>query len=173
MATTRTLLPDTYDELVGLRPLRPIRDDAELNDWVFFILRLNNIDAPTKDQKDYIDVVHLLMEQYEATKEPIDLSGITQVDMLEHYLEIHGMTASDLDRVIGTQALGNKILRGERGLSKANILALSKHFHVSPELFHELKPGTKPKKAAVTKRPSGAPKKVVRKSVKKRTTVKR
>ncbi len=171
MNTTRTPLPDTFDELTKIRPLRPIRDDADLSESAFMVLRLNNVGVRTKDQDDYIDVLYALMKKYEDEHERIDLSDLTQLDVLKYLMDLRDMTASDLGRVIGHRTMGHKILKGERGLSKANILALAKFFHVSPGLFMELKPGTKPKKKAAAKPKAIAAKtkKAVRKPAKKRT----
>lgn len=139
-------LPETYEGLLKIRPLRPIKDDEDFEkaNWLGF--RLESATSRTPDQDDYLHVLNVVLKDYESKQPPFDLSGLTQIDILEHYMEIHDMTASDLGRVIGQRTMGHKILKGERGLSKANILALSKFFHVSPALFLELKPGTKPKK---------------------------
>lgn len=40
-----------------------------------------------------------------------------------------------LGRVLGDRALGSKVLRGERELSKAAMVRLGEFFHVRPALF--------------------------------------
>ncbi len=140
-------LPLTYEGLVKIRPLRPIRDDVDFEEANRLGFHLDAIESRTPDQDDYLDVLNAITRQYEDKHHSIDLSHVTVVDMLEHYMEIHDMTASDLGRVIGQRTMGQKILSGQRSLSKANILALSKHFHVNPGLFLGLKPAAKPDKS--------------------------
>ena len=56
-------------------------------------------------------------------------------DTLTRLLDVHGLTASDLGRLLGNRTLGSAILRGDRDLSKAHILTLAERFKVSPVLF--------------------------------------
>lgn len=54
---------------------------------------------------------------------------------LRFLLESHGMSASDLGRLLGDRALGTRILNGKRELSKAHIKTLAAHFQVSPAVL--------------------------------------
>ncbi len=47
----------------------------------------------------------------------------------------HGMTASDLGRLLGNRTTGAAILSGRRSLSKTHIKKLAGHFKVQPGLF--------------------------------------
>jgi antitoxin component HigA of HigAB toxin-antitoxin module len=46
----------------------------------------------------------------------------------------HGMSASDLGRLLGNRSLGSAVLRGIRQLGRANIRTICKHFHLGPAL---------------------------------------
>jgi antitoxin component HigA of HigAB toxin-antitoxin module len=50
-------------------------------------------------------------------------------------MERSGMSSSGLGRLLGDRALGSRILRGERKLSKEHIRRLCDRFHVSADLF--------------------------------------
>ena len=80
-------------------------------------------------------VLTTFVEVYEAERFPIDDSRITPLDALKALLGEHGMTASDLGRLLGNRTLGAAILSGRRSLSKAHIKKLAEYFKVEPGLF--------------------------------------
>ena len=65
----------------------------------------------------------------------MDDSQLTPLDALKALLAEHGMSASDLGRLLGNRTLGTPILSGRRALSKAHIKKLAEHFKVEPGLF--------------------------------------
>jgi antitoxin component HigA of HigAB toxin-antitoxin module len=127
-------LPRTYAGLIGLFPLRPIRDDVDAANVTEIVdsmagHRLNS------DQEDYLDVLSTLLADYEDKRFPVKLRQTGPLGILKGLLSDHDMSASDLGRLLGNRALGSKILRGERELSLANIRALMHHFAVDASLF--------------------------------------
>jgi antitoxin component HigA of HigAB toxin-antitoxin module len=50
-------------------------------------------------------------------------------------MDEHGMTVSDLGRVIGSKGNASEILSGKRQLSKAQMFKLADHFGVQAGLF--------------------------------------
>ena len=127
-------LPKTYGPLVALLPPRPIHDSVDLGNAMEMIDRLAGFDL-NADQEDYLEALSTFVEAYEAQRFPIDDSRIAPLDALKALLGEHGMTASDLGRVLGNRTLGTAILGGHRHLSKANIKKLAEHFKVEPGLF--------------------------------------
>ncbi|MCE5277894.1 MAG: transcriptional regulator [Planctomycetaceae bacterium] len=127
-------LPKTYDALVTMLPPRPIHDDVDLANVTEMIDRLAGFDL-NQDQEDYLEALSTFVEAYEAARFPIDDSQISPLDALKALLEDHGMTASDLGRLLGNRTLGPAILSGRRNLSKAAIKTLAQHFKVEPGLF--------------------------------------
>ena len=89
----------------------------------------------TKGQQQYLDTLSTLVEVYEAAHHAIDTSDISPIEILQSMMDEHGMTASDLGRLLGDRAVGSKIIRGQRQLSKTHIKILAGHFKVSPNLF--------------------------------------
>lgn len=56
----------------------------------------------------------------------------TSQERLRALMNAAEMNASDLGRLLGNRALGNKLLRGERQLPKTHIRRLADHFAVDP-----------------------------------------
>ena len=127
-------LPKIYDALVSMLPPRPIHDDVDLANATEMVDRLAGFDL-SADQEDYLEALSTFIEAYEAGRFPIDDSRITPLEALKALLREHGMTASDLGRLLGNRTLGPAILTGRRAISKANIKKLSEHFKVEPGLF--------------------------------------
>ena len=128
-------LPLEYGELVQMHVPRPIHDDVELHNTAEFVDQLAVLNNPTKDQSDYLSLLTTIIEQYENGNHAIDLAGLQPLDVLKHIAKESGMNAASVGRILGNLSLGSAILRGERGLSKSNIIALCEHFKVSADLF--------------------------------------
>jgi HTH-type transcriptional regulator/antitoxin HigA len=127
-------LPKTYGALVAMLPPRPLHDDVGLANASEMIDRLAGFDL-NADQEDYLEALSTFVEAYEAERFPIDDSRISPLDALKTLLGEHGMTGSDLGRLLGNRTLGAAILAGRRKLSKAHIKKLAEHFKVEPGLF--------------------------------------
>ena len=126
-------LPKTYLELLGLFMLRPIHDDAELDNASEMLDRLVGRDL-NKDQEDYLNALSTLVEEYESEHYP--MPRVAGVDALRFLLEENGMNASDLSRLLNChRSLGPKILSGERKLTTDHIRILCDRFKVSADLF--------------------------------------
>ncbi|MFA6134113.1 MAG: transcriptional regulator [Phycisphaerae bacterium] len=127
-------LPKTYAGLVAVLPPRPIHDDVDLANASEMIDRLAGF-ALNADQEDYLEAISTFIEAYEADRFPMDHSRLAPLAVLKALLGEHGMTASDLGRLLGNRTLGAAILAGRRALSKAHIKKLAEHFKVEPGLF--------------------------------------
>jgi HTH-type transcriptional regulator/antitoxin HigA len=127
-------LPKTYAALVATLPPRPIHDDVDLANAAEMIDRLAGFEL-NADQEDYLEAISTFVEAYEAERFPIDDSSITPLEALKALVAGHGMTASDLGRLLGNRTLGAAILAGRRDMSKAHIKKLAEHFKVEPGLF--------------------------------------
>ena len=127
-------LPRTYTGLVALLPPRPIHDDVDYANTVEMIDRLAGFDL-TADQEDYLDALSTFVEAYENDRFPMDESPMAPLEALKFLMAEHGMTASDLGRLLGNRSLGAALLSGRRALSKTHIKKLAAHFKVEPGLF--------------------------------------
>jgi HTH-type transcriptional regulator/antitoxin HigA len=135
-ATTKDFrhLPTTYRDLVAMLPPRPIHDDLDLANATEVIDRLAGFTL-NPDQEDYLEAIATFVEAYEAERFPMDDSQLTPLDALKALVAEHGMSASDLGRLLGNRTLGTPILSGRRSLSKTHVKKLAQHFKVEPGLF--------------------------------------
>jgi HTH-type transcriptional regulator / antitoxin HigA len=127
-------LPTTYGALVAILPPRPIHDDLDLANATEVIDCLAGF-ALSADQEDYLEALSTFVEAYEARRFAFDQSRRTPLDALKALLAEHGMTASDLGRLLGNRTLGAAILSDRRQLSKTHVTKLAEHFKVEPGLF--------------------------------------
>jgi antitoxin component HigA of HigAB toxin-antitoxin module len=97
--------------------------------------RLAVLKRPTRDQRDYLELLSTLIEKYEDDCHVIDVSHLTPLDRLKFLLEANDMNASDLGRLLGQRELGPKLLNGSRELSKAHMRKLMERFGVSADTF--------------------------------------
>lgn len=139
MTTTRTAsiepIPTDYDDLVRLHVPRPIHDDVGLENATEIVDRLAVLDSPTKDQADYLDLLTMTIDAYEADKVNLELARRNPIKILRFLLAENNMSGSDLGRLLGNRTLGHAILRGKRQLSKTHIKRLAKRFKVDAGLF--------------------------------------
>jgi len=132
---TRTLthddIPETYAELVGLFMPRPLHDDTDYGNALGVLDAMAGFEM-NADQKDYFDAIATFVEKYEAEHRAIGETKMTPVELIRSLMDEHGMSTSDLGRLLGDRSLGHRILTGERELSKAHIRILAEHFSLNP-----------------------------------------
>jgi HTH-type transcriptional regulator / antitoxin HigA len=127
-------MPTEYQGLIALFPLRPIHDRVDLANATEIADAMAGHDL-TPDQEDYFDVLTTLMNEYERAHGAPPLRQHDPIGNLEFLMDQHGLTASDVGRILGQRELGSKILRGDRELSKAHIRTLADYFHVNAGVF--------------------------------------
>ncbi len=131
-------LPRSFPALVQFLPPRAIADEVQYDETRAVIDRLMAVGRLSPDQRDYVETLVQLVEAYESAHEAIDVSGLSPLDSLRHLMAEHGMSASDLARLLGVHVtMGSKILKGERSLTVGHVRTLAAHFGVSPALFVE------------------------------------
>jgi len=127
-------LPVTFAELCELHPPRPIRDLVDYDNTIELIDQLALSSRRTQDQEEYLETLTILVEKYDHEHFARICKG-SPVTRLKKLLADHGMSASDLGRLLGNRALGSAILRGDRTISKAHALKLGEHFKLSLAAF--------------------------------------
>lgn len=132
---TRTLthddIPESYAELVELFMVRPLHDEVDYRNALAVLDAMAGFEM-NPDQEDYFEAVATFVEKYEAEHHAINDPNLTVVELLRRLLEEHGMSESDLGRLLGDRGLGHRILTGERELSKTHIRILAEHFALNP-----------------------------------------
>jgi HTH-type transcriptional regulator/antitoxin HigA len=132
---TKTLthddIPESYGELVGRFMPRPLHDDVDYRNALAVLDAMAGFEM-NSDQADYFEAIATFVEKYESEHHAIDGTKMTPVELLRSLMDEHGMTESDLGRLLGDRSLGHRILNGERELSKAHIRILAEHFSLNP-----------------------------------------
>lgn len=126
---------EDYYTLLEQFPLKPIRDDKTHASAVAVVTMLAQAGQMNQDQSDYFDVLSDLISAYENRNWPIDTSDSTVPQIIESFMEDHGMSQSDLGRLLGERTMGHKILSGKRQLTVSQVKKLAETFKVSPKLF--------------------------------------
>lgn len=95
------------------------------------------IDLPRRSpaESKMLELLAALVEWYEDAREPI--AEATPLAVLRELMAAREMSIADLGRLLGSSGRASEICAGTRGLSKAHIAKLSRHFHVNPGLFLE------------------------------------
>ena len=128
-----------YLELIEHVPLRPIRNEEELDEAINMVDYLvDQLDRRswTQDEKDYIDVLGGLIEQYEDQHHVFERQPDSAI--LRHLIEAKGVTQSQLARDTSiAESTISAVLGGKRKLNRAHISKLAHYFHVEPGVFAE------------------------------------
>ncbi len=131
--TTARKLPDSYFKLVKRFPLTHVRDDAHLDEAQEMIDRLLQRDLDQGEQ-EYLDVLTDLVESYEETHYPIP--DASEGDVLRELMRMNGFTQQSLAKEVKiAQSTLSAVLNGTRSLTRDQIVALAKFFHVPPTVF--------------------------------------
>ena len=132
MSTAATHLD--FMALVRVLAPRPIRNKRQLAAAYREIERLMRLPKLSADERDYLELLSMLVEKYEAAQEPPP--DVTQGQMLDHLLEARNLTQAQVAKATGISAnLLSNVRAGRRELSKANLRKLSKFFNVSPAVW--------------------------------------
>jgi HTH-type transcriptional regulator/antitoxin HigA len=126
-------LPATYFDLVQRFPLTHIRDDAHLDAAQEVIDRLLQEDLDEGTQ-EYLDALTDLVETYEDERQPIP--DASEADVLRELMRSNGLSQLKLAKEAKiSQSTLSAVLTGTRSLTKKQLIALARYFHVSPAAF--------------------------------------
>ena len=124
-----------YIELIVAFPPRPINCEAEL---IATQNRINSIldrRKLTQDDRDYLNVLGILVYDYEQKHEPMPvLKGIKLLKALMVEAEL---SEKDLVDIFFTESLLAEVLNGNRELTVTQIQKLAEFFQLSPAAFLE------------------------------------
>jgi antitoxin component HigA of HigAB toxin-antitoxin module len=125
---------DNFIALVWVLAPRPIRTKRQLTAAYHEIDRLMRLPKLSADERDYLELLSMLVEKYEAAQEPPP--DVSQGQMLDHLLEARKLTQAQVAKATGISAnLLSNVRAGRRELSKDNLRKLSKYFNVSPAVW--------------------------------------
>ncbi|HEX2080253.1 MAG TPA: helix-turn-helix domain-containing protein [Longimicrobium sp.] len=113
-----------------------LRSSTEYDAAVAEIDRLLDADPqPGTGDYDRLELLSLLVEDYEARHNPIDDSDLTPQQVVDFVLEQRGMTRAELAPLMGGRSRVSDFFNGRRALSKGQIEALRKHLRIPADLL--------------------------------------
>ncbi|HEY9679770.1 MAG TPA: helix-turn-helix domain-containing protein [Drouetiella sp.] len=115
-------------------PLRPIRTDEE-NELAAVICDelLDRIDSLSHQERDYLEVLSKLVEDYESRWQ--EEKQVKPRQLLAFLMEQNNLTQTDLITEFGSSSRVSEYVNGKRDLSLMQIVKLSKRFNLSPNAF--------------------------------------
>jgi HTH-type transcriptional regulator/antitoxin HigA len=117
----------------GFAP-RPIRSDAEHQRAIAVVNGLLDRPALNPDEEDYLDVLGLLIADYEDSI--YEHPDFTPIDRLRHLMEEHSLTQAELARRAGIAVTSlSDILNGKRQISPTARAKLAGCFGVPSSFF--------------------------------------
>jgi HTH-type transcriptional regulator / antitoxin HigA len=123
----------TYVEMLTTFPPRPIKSDIECERLQAVIDQLLDAEQLSEEQRDYLNLLGLLMEDYEVKMFPV--SDIYGVDLLKILIADRGLKQKDLVPIFKTESIVSAVLNGQRNLTVEHIEKLADFFHLSPAVF--------------------------------------
>jgi HTH-type transcriptional regulator/antitoxin HigA len=122
-----------YGKLLAKALPKVIQSEKENDRYMKMLLGLEQKNTLTREEKDLVDLLTLLIEDFE--EKHYQLPKASPIEVIIFLMDQHGLKQKDLTDVFGTPSIVSEVLNGKRDLNKEHITRLSKRFHVSPELF--------------------------------------
>jgi HTH-type transcriptional regulator / antitoxin HigA len=119
--------------LVPAFPLRPLRNDAELDVAIAVLNNLIDCADLTQAESDYKEVLGEIIEAYEAVH--VAIPEVTGVELLRFLMEENGLTQASLASIFGGKSNISEVLSGNRELSKSQNRGLSERFGLPADAF--------------------------------------
>jgi len=129
-------IPRTYSELVGVHMPKAIHDRVKFENACEIMNALAGHDL-NKDQEEYLDTISILVDEYDRTHNEQPKKA-TPLAVLQLLVEEHDISGRELGRILGNEAIGGFILRGERSITVDQAKKLGARFSVDPSLFLDL-----------------------------------
>ena len=122
-----------YGQLLRRTLPRVIHTDEECDRLTSELLRLDEPEDLTPEEKEIAELLTVLIDEYEERRYPIRKASPQQT--LQHLMEARKLTQKDLWKLFGSKGITSEVFHGKRSISKAQAKRLAKFFHVSAELF--------------------------------------
>jgi HTH-type transcriptional regulator / antitoxin HigA len=134
MSTTMIDLNEkTYGQLLRRTLPHVIRTEEEHDRLTNELLRLDELENPSVEERELAELLTLLIDEYEERRYPIRRAEPRQT--LRHLMEARGLTQKDLWKVFGSKGITSEVFHGKRAVSKAQAKRLATFFHVGADLF--------------------------------------
>jgi HTH-type transcriptional regulator/antitoxin HigA len=131
--TTIDLDEKTYGQLLRRTLPHVIRTDEECERLTRELLRLDELQRATREEKELAELLTVLIEAYEERRHPIRKASPQHT--LHHLMEARNLTQKDLWKIFGSKGITSEVFHGKRSISKTQARKLAAFFHVSADLF--------------------------------------
>ncbi len=134
MSTITTELDErTYVQLLGQTMPHVIRTDEELERLTNELMRLDELEVASREEKEVAELLTLLIDDYEERRYPVRKA--TPQQTLQHLMEARNLTQKDLWKTFGSKGITSEVFHGKRAISKGQAKRLAQFFRVGVELF--------------------------------------
>ncbi|WP_204140589.1 type II toxin-antitoxin system HigA family antitoxin [Halomicronema sp. CCY15110] len=132
-----TTEPKPYLELLQDFPPRPIKSEQDYWALQAVIDRLLDAGELTADQRDYLNLLGLLIQEYD--EQHVAMPDLAGVELLKALIEEFDLKQKDLVPIFKTESIVSAVLNGHRRLTVEHIEKLAQFFSVSPSVFFNAK----------------------------------
>ena len=112
---------------------KPITSKKQHDDYVAALLDLERRARPSAEERDFAELLTVLIEAYE--RENYHIRAATPREVLQELIDANHLKQKDLAPILGSDSIVSEILSGKRPLNKHHIEKLSERFNVSPAVF--------------------------------------
>lgn len=113
-----------------------LRTPGEYDAAAAEIDRLLDLDPqPGTEDFDRLEMLSLLVEDYDTRNNPIDDADLSPRDVVEFMLDQKGMTRADLAEIMGGRSRVSDFFNGKRDLSKSQIEAIRNVLGIPADLL--------------------------------------
>jgi HTH-type transcriptional regulator / antitoxin HigA len=120
-------------EMIARGAPRLIHNDEELAAYTDALFHLTALENPSPTEAEAIELLTLLVEQYEHARYPIPAADAATV--VRFLLEQQGLTQRDLISEFGSESAVSMFLGGKRKLTLDQVRRLAVRFQLSADLF--------------------------------------
>lgn len=120
--------------LSQVRP-RVIHTEEQNEKYISLLEKLAFKENPTKAEQQFIELLTVLIENFESEHYPIEPAS--PIEVLSELMNMHNLHQRDLVAlgIFETPSVASEVLSSKRELTKDHIKRLSKHFNISPAVF--------------------------------------
>lgn len=123
----------SYDQLVADVPLRPIRDEGSQTAAASRIAQLLQYRDRSPDEQDYLDVLSLLLADYEART--VEIPAVSAAEIVRTLVQEHRLSQVEIIPLLGGKEKAMAILKGTRPLDVKQAVRCARYFHLPIETF--------------------------------------
>ncbi len=120
-------------EMIAHGAPRVIHNDEELQTYTDALFQLTALDNPSPSEAEAIELLTLLVEQYEREHYPIPAAD--PADVVRFLIEQQHLAQRDLILQFGSESAVSMFLAGQRKLTLAQVRKLSTRFKLPADVF--------------------------------------